>query len=92
MISLQQTWQNQPDQSGFVESPTSIDQFGFTTSESPTPYPFLLRKMIKKTKRKRDVSKIKKENKRVEKWLKILPKYHATITKNPDKSMLVCVK
>jgi len=37
-------------------------------------------------KRKRDVSKIKKENKRIEKWLKILPKYHATITNNPDKS------
>ncbi len=48
MIPLQQTWQNQPDQSGFVESPTSIDQFGFTTQASLTPYPFLSLIMLKK--------------------------------------------
>ena len=91
MISFQHTCVQQPDQSGFVDTPgTSTSQSTtFTSRLSIVPYRLPLQPLLMISKRKNDLKRIHKENHRIEKWLKILPKYQTVLTKNPKKSTLI---
>jgi len=74
MISLHNINEHQPDQSCFTEHPepeTTTSQPTLTSRLSLVP--------------RNDLKKIHKENRRIRKWLKILPKYHILISKDPKK-------
>ena len=88
MISFQHTCDQQPDQSGFVDTPgTSTPQSTtFTSRLSIVPYRSPFQPLLMIFKRKNDLKRIHKENYRIEKWLKILPKYQTILAKNPKKS------